>query len=66
MIKVSVTQEGPVVKLQFETNDIESDRDKLDLIGQAIVGKYEKRGGYLPTSDKVIRISVLMPEQKGV
>ena len=50
MIKVSVLKRGledgsALATLIFETNNIEADQETLDLIGEALVGNYERRGG---------------------
>ena len=65
MIKVSVIEKGDIVTIQFESNHIASDQDKLDLIGEAIVGSHPKRGGYELETPQVMKIDVLMTD-KGV
>lgn len=71
MIKVSVLKRGledggALATLIFETNNIEADQETLDLIGEAIVGNYERRGGYLPNANgSAIRVQVLMKDKEG-
>lgn len=70
MIKVSVLKReldtAEIVSLTFETNNVEADQETLDLIGELLVGKYERRGGYLPeASGAAIRVQVLVPYTEG-
>lgn len=71
MIKVSVLKRaleegGSLATLIFETNNLENDQDVLDLIGEALVGNYERRGGYLPNANgSAIRVQVLMKDKEG-
>lgn len=70
MIKVSVLKRGledgsALATLIFETNNIEADQETLDLIGEALVGNYERRGGYLPNANgAAIRVQVLMKDKE--
>ena len=63
MIKVSVIDKGNIVTIQFESNDLASDQDKLDLIGEVIVGPYPKRGGYELETPQVMKIDALITEK---
>ncbi len=58
MIKIDVLRkENGVSTLVITTNDPQKDKDKLDLIGAAILSTAQKRGGY--KSESQLEISVL-------
>lgn len=48
MIKVTARQlDNGIVRLTFQSNSPEADKDQLDLIGAAIVNvEYDRRGGF--------------------
>lgn len=48
MIKVTAhMQEGGIIRLTYQSNNPEADKDQLDLIGAATVNsEYDRRGGF--------------------
>lgn len=58
MIKIDVLKkENGLVTLVVTTNDPLKDKDKLDLIGAAIMSQQPKRGGF--KSESQLEVSVL-------
>lgn len=61
MIKVTARQlDNGIVRLTFQSNSPEADKDQLDLIGAAVVNaEYVRRGGFSISTPGTLTIEAL-------
>ena len=61
MIKVTARQlDNGIVRLTFQSNSPEADKDQLDLIGAAVVNvEFDRRGGFSIATPGVLTIEAL-------